>query len=116
MCFGRSTFLDVTSYNQNSLITQESKMLYEDDDDIFMGSPRSKFFDILFNANKDLVKTKLLHIIDKYNAMEILLERELGEDVDNAIANVIMNESDAIHHRNNDFFIATVGEILTQNE
>ena len=91
-------------------------MLYEDEDDIFMGSPKSKFFDILFNANKDLVKSKLLHIIDRYNAMELLLEKELEENVDHAIATVLLEEADAIMHRNNDFFIATVGEILTQNE
>ncbi len=91
-------------------------MLYEDEDDIFMGSPKSKFFDILFNANKDLVKTKLLHIVDRYNAMELLLEKELEENVDHAIATVLLEEADAIMHRNNDFFIATVGEILTQNE
>lgn len=91
-------------------------MLYEDEDDIFMGSPKSKFFDILFNANKDLVKTKLLHIIDRYNAMELLLEKELEGNVDHAIASVLLEEADAIMHRNNDFFIATVGEILTQNE
>ncbi len=91
-------------------------MLYEDEDDIFMGSPKSKFFDILFNANKDLVKTKLLHIIDRYNAMELLLEKELEGNVDHAIASVLLEEADDIMHRNNDFFIATVGEILTQNE
>lgn len=91
-------------------------MLYEDEDDIFMGSPKSKFFDILFNANKDLVKRKLLHMIDRYNAMEFLLEKELDVNIDNAIATILMEESDAIMQRNNDFFIATVGEILTQNE
>lgn len=91
-------------------------MLYEDEDDIFMGSPKSKFFDILFNANKDLVKRKLLHMIDRYNAMEFLLEKELDVNIDNTIATILMEESDAIMQRNNDFFIATVGEILTQNE
>ncbi len=40
-------------------------MLYEDEDDIFMGSPKSKFFDILFHANKDLVKEKLLQIVER---------------------------------------------------
>ena len=34
-------------------------MLYEDEDDFFVGSPRSKFFDILFNANRDLVENAL---------------------------------------------------------
>jgi hypothetical protein len=92
-------------------------MLYEDEDDIFMGSPKSKFFDILFNANKDLVKEKLLQIIERYNAMEILLEQTIGvENLNASIDTVILEEADEIFGRNNDFFIATVGEILTQNE
>lgn len=91
-------------------------MLYEDEDDIFMGSPKSKFFDILFNANKDLVKEKLLDIVERYNAMEILLEEHLGEQASHALHSVLLERADEIHERNNDFFIATVGEILTQNE
>jgi hypothetical protein len=91
-------------------------MLYEDEDDIFMGSPKSKFFDILFHANKDLVKEKLLQIVERYNAMELLLEESLGTDVHQAVNTVLMDRADDIMQRNYDFFIATVGEILTQNE
>lgn len=92
-------------------------MLYEDEDDFFMGSPKSKFFDILFNANRELVKTKVLELVDRYNAMELLLERNLGENsVEQAIQSIIHNEADELLNRNNDLFIATVGEILTQNE
>ncbi len=92
-------------------------MLYEDEDDFFMGSPKSKFFDILFNANRELVKTKLLELVDRYCAMELLLEREMGEEAtEHAIRTTLFEEPDAILHRNNDLFIATVGEILTQNE
>jgi len=91
-------------------------MLYEDEDDIFMGSPKSKFFDILFNANKDLVKEKLLQIVERYNAMELLLEDTLGEEVHHAVNSILMERADEIAQRNTDFFIVTVGEILTQNE
>ena len=92
-------------------------MLYEDEDDFFMGSPKSKFFDILFNANRELVKTKVLELVDRYNAMELLLERNLGENsVEQAIQSIIHNEADELLNRNNDLFIATVGDILTQNE
>jgi len=57
-------------------------MLYEDEDDFFMGSPKSKFFDIIFNANKNLVKEKLLDIVDRYNAMELLLEQSLEKEIE----------------------------------
>lgn len=91
-------------------------MLYEDEDDIFMGSPKSKFFDILFNANRNLVKEKLLDIVERYNAMELLLEEHLGSNVHQGVHSLLLERADEIHERNNDFFIATVGEILTQNE
>lgn len=92
-------------------------MLYEDEDDFFMGSPKSKFFDILFNANKELVKTKLLEIVDRYSAMEILLEKRVGaEALDGMIHTVLMDETDAVVEHNNDLFISSVGAILTQNE
>ena len=69
-------------------------MLYEDEDDFFMGSPKSKFFDIVFNANRELVKTKLAHIIDRYSALEILLEKEIGaEKLEAMIHTVLMDVS-----------------------
>ena len=92
-------------------------MLYEDEDDFFMGSPKSKFFDILFHANQEIVKNKLLDIVDRYSAMEILLEKQYGaEALEPLIATVKMDEADRVLEHNNDFFIGVVGEILTQNE
>ena len=92
-------------------------MLYEDEDDFFMGSPKSKFFDIVFNANRELVKTKLAHIIDRYSAMEILLEKEMdAQKLEAMIHTVLMDETDSVVEHNNDLFISSVGEILTQNE
>lgn len=92
-------------------------MLYEDEDDFFMGSPKSKFFDILFHANQEIVKNKLLDIVDRYSAMEILLEKQYGaEALESLIATVKMDEADRVLEHNNDFFIGVVGEILTQNE
>lgn len=94
-------------------------MLYEDEDDFFTGSPRSKFFDIIFNANKDLVKHKLLDLIDRYNAMEILLEKNLQSDndaIESLIKTTIYEEADEILRRNNNLFIAAMGDILTQHE
>jgi hypothetical protein len=92
-------------------------MLYEDEDDFFMGSPKSKFFDIVFHANQELVKNKLLEMIDRYSAMELLLEKHLGEaEAQKAVETLLYEDADAILNRNNDLFIAAVGEILTQNE
>ena len=95
-------------------------MLYEDEDDFFMGSPKSKFFDIIFNANRNIVQEQLLKIADRYCAMELLLEKLLEEkgelDADSLIKTTLYEEADEIHKRMMDFFIGNVGDILTQNE
>ncbi len=62
------------------------------------------------------IKEKLLDIVERYNAMELLLEEHLGSNVHQAVHSLLLERADEIHERNNDFFIATVGEILTQNE
>jgi hypothetical protein len=33
--------------------------LFEDEDDVFLGSPTSKLMDIIFNANNDVVRFDL---------------------------------------------------------
>ncbi len=36
--------------------------LLEDEDDIFLGSPKSGIFDVVFNANNDVVRSELEEI------------------------------------------------------
>lgn len=94
-------------------------MLYEDEDDFFVGSPKSKFFDIMFNANKNLVEDALEKHIERHVAMEMLLERMAekdGFDVEVEISTISVEKQDDIYNAKRDFFIATVGDILTQNE
>lgn len=91
-------------------------MLYEDEDDIFMGSPKSKFFDIVFHANPSLVKEKILEIVERYSAMELLLEEFCGDEANAKIDAIVRDRADEIMMRNNDFFITTVAKILTHNE
>ena len=93
-------------------------MLYEDEDDIFMGTPRSKFFDIVFNANRNLVEHKIETLFERYIAMEKMLEDQLGEEVDvqRVVDSWIIENPDEVHTRKKDMFIVTVGDILTQNE
>lgn len=93
-------------------------MLYEDEDDIFMGSPRSKFFDIIFNANRNLVEHKIETLLERYVVMEKMLEEKLGEDVDvqRIVDSYIIENPDEMHNLKKDMFIVSVGDILTQNE
>ncbi len=94
-------------------------MLYEDEDDFFVGSPRSKFFDIIFNANKNLVEDSLEKHVERHVAMEMILRKFADENdinIEAEISTIRAEKQDEIHHAKMDFFISITGDILTQNE
>ncbi|MBE0490938.1 MAG: DUF2018 family protein [Sulfurospirillum sp.] len=94
-------------------------MLHVDEDDFLVGSPRSKFFDIVFYANKSIVTNVLENHIRRHVAMEYLLERlakKEGLDLEYELQNILIEQEDDILLRETDFYIVTTGEVLTQNE
>ncbi len=94
-------------------------MLHIDEDDFFVGSPRSKFFDILFHANKSVVEDVMEKHIEKHVAYEYFLEeisKKYDINFEQEIMNILFEKQDDIMIRKADFFIATVGDVLTQNE
>lgn len=93
-------------------------MLYEDEDDYFVGSPKSKFFDIVFNANRSLVEESITNIIKRYSAMELLLEEFIKDEreLEYRLAEIKNDKNDEITNRNNNLYIVATGEVLTQHE
>ena len=93
-------------------------MLYEDEDDYFMGSPKSKFFDIVFNANRSLVEGAISNIAERYSAMELLLEEFIPDEMEleYRINEIRTNQADEIIQKSNSLYIVTTGEVLTQHE
>lgn len=89
-------------------------MFNEDEDDILTGSPKSKFFDIVFNANRNLVSLKLEEILEKYVAMEQILGANSKNEQD--IQKYIFENPDLIHQHTNNLYIDLSGDILSQNE
>jgi len=91
--------------------------LFEDEDDIFGGSPRSKFMDVVFNANRSVAANELQKIIERMAAMEKLL----GEAMDDAtlerrIKQLQFEEADAVNAIAKEFYIESMGNILSQSE
>jgi len=89
-----------------------------DDDDIFGGSPRKKYFDIMFTANRNLVEQHLLDNIDYMAALEMLLEEMLGEDKDvpTIAKNYIYAHLDEIAERSTNLLIHGMGDVVSKNE
>jgi hypothetical protein len=92
--------------------------MFLDDDDLFGGSPRKKYFDIIFNANRNLVEDELSRNIEKLAAYELLFEEMMGEEKDimQIIQNYIWENPDKVKEKQTSLFIEGMGDILTKNE
>ncbi len=92
--------------------------MWLEDDDIFGGKPEKKFFDIIFNANRNLVQDELNNSVRKVAALELLLEEMLTEDKDTdaIINNYVFKNQDKVNQRTDNLYIEMMGNILTQNE
>lgn len=90
-------------------------MFFDEDDDIFGGTPKSKFFDIVFNANANLVRFELEKMVERYVAMESLLESQ-DENFEQKVQSHIMDNQDEVESLKNDFFMGFVGDVLSNNE
>lgn len=90
-------------------------MFFDEEDEIFGGTPRSKFFDIVYNANRNLVEFELEKMVERYKAMETLLE-QFDENFDLSVKNHIMQNPDLLNEAKNDFYIGFVGDVLSNNE
>jgi len=90
--------------------------LFEDEDDIFGGSPRSKLMDVVFNANNDIVRQELENFIEKVAVMELLLEEHIGEDIDAAVKNHRNTHLDEASVKTKSLYIELMGAILSQSE
>lgn len=90
--------------------------LFEDEDDILMGSPKSKFMDVVFNANNDVVRAELESFIDKVAAMEMMLENEVGDDVQTQVERFIASNRLDVDTKAKSLYIELMGAILSQSE
>ncbi len=90
--------------------------LFEDDDDIFLGSPKSKFLDIVFNANNNLVKNELSAIINRMAALEIILDEKVGGDWERELATRDYMRTSEVDEKAKSLYIEFTGNILTQAE
>ena len=90
--------------------------LFEDEDDIFGGTPRSKFMDIIYNANQNLAMLELERLIQRQAALELMLDEVHGEELEQKIKAVEFERADEITHLSKSLYIESVGNILSANE
>ena len=89
--------------------------LFNCDDGEFMGTPKSKFFDIVFNANRNLVEEELEDLIERLALLEMIAE-ENEQELEQKLMEYKFKRSEELENRKFDIFINSMGNILTQNE
>lgn len=90
--------------------------LFEDEDDVFLGSPTSKLMDIIFNANNDVVRFDLENFMRRRAAMELFLEEQLGEDFLKRVDQFAMSNQDEVNSKLKSLSIELMGEIVSKSE
>jgi len=93
--------------------------MFNDVDDFLMGTPSSKFLDIVFHANRNVVQKELERVMEWMAAMELILEKECGvEDVEKKVKYFIANEENKkeLENKLNSLYIESMGNILSQSE
>jgi len=86
-----------------------------DDDDAFVGTPKSNYFSIAKTANQNIVEMELEKMFRRFAIAEKMLEeRGLDEEHEKLITALVVDSE--IDERTNSIFIELVGNIVTQCE
>ena len=86
----------------------------EDEDDIFMGSPKSKFFDVSREASQDIVEEEWDKIVEKEAALEMMLSQGKDEnfDINEEIKEFKMNNEKELEAMKKGLYVEFTGEII----
>jgi hypothetical protein len=87
--------------------------LFEDEENIFGGTPKSKFWDIANTASDDLVKDQFDSFVQKYTIMENMLSNLHGEEqLENMLKMYALENSIQLEEDKKSTYIAWTGEIV----
>ena len=86
----------------------------EDEDDIFMGSPKSKFFDVSRQASKDIVEEEIDKIVEKLAVLEMIISEGKGEsfDINQYIQDYTLDNMAEVKAMKKGLYVEFTGEII----
>ncbi|NEW60708.1 DUF2018 family protein [Sulfurovum sp. bin170] len=86
-----------------------------DDDDAFVGTPKSNFFSIAKTANENIVEMEIDKMLRRFAVAEKMLEeRGLEEEQEQLMRSMVIDPE--LDDRTNSLYIELVGNIVTQCE
>jgi len=87
--------------------------LFEDEENIFGGTPESKYHDIANQANDEIVKDEFDKIVQKFAIMEKMLrDQNDSEDLDRMIAQYGFENADEVSNMKKGLYIEFTGNIV----
>lgn len=88
--------------------------LTEDEDDIFMGSPKSKFFDVTRQASNEVVEDEIDKIIEKVAVLEMILSegKAYDFDINEVIKEYKLNNTKEVESMKKGLYVEYSGEII----
>jgi hypothetical protein len=86
----------------------------EDEDDIFMGSPKSKFFDVSREASKDIVEEEWDKVVEKLAVLEMIISSDKDEnfDINEYIKEYTLENYDKVKAMKKGLYVEFTGEII----
>jgi len=90
--------------------------LFEDEDDVFLGTPESKLMDVIFAANNDVVRYDIAEFIKTRAAFEIMLAESVGEHYADNLRTFMFERADEIESKTKSLYIELMGNILSKSE
>ena len=86
----------------------------EDEDDIIMGSPKSKFFDVSREASKDIVEDEIDKIVEKLAVLEMIISEGKGEsfDINEYIKEYTLENYEKVKAMKKGLYVEFTGEII----
>lgn len=86
----------------------------EDEDDMFMGSPKSKFFDVSREASQDVVEEEWDKIVEKVAILEMMLSegKDDNYDVNEVMKEYKLNNEQEVNNMKKGLYVEFTGEII----
>jgi len=87
--------------------------LFEDEDDIFAGTPESKYWDISAQLSEDLVKDEFDGIVERLAVMEAMLsEIHNHDDLDRTIKNYAVSNMTIVAELKKSVYMELAGQLI----
>ncbi len=87
--------------------------LFEDEDDIFAGTPESKYWDISAQLSEDLVKDEFDGIVERLAVMEAMLsEIHNHDDLDRTIKSYAVSNMTIVAELKKSVYMELAGQLI----